>query len=526
MVPSEQMMKGMQEVGDRFGEGKMFLPQVIRSARVMQRGVAALKPFIEQEKAADTGEKRSGGGKILLATVKGDVHDIGKNFVGVVLGCNGYEVLDMGVMVPSEQIIETAIQEQVNIIGLSGLITPSLDEMIRTAQAMEKRGLTIPLIIGGATTSLAHTALRIAPEYSAPVVYVSDASRSAEVVRALLSSGDRQRFLATLETLYQDARNHHAQIQGKIDLLPLEDARRNKVNIDWSEAVPEPKTKGILEFQDYPLSRIVPYIDWGGFLHGWDLDPRKAADEGKLQKDARAMLDRICAEKLLTLRGVAGFFPALSEGEDMLVYDPADTNTELARFSFLRNQGKKPSGGANPCLADFILPREHRSQHPGWLGLFALSAGFGLEAAAAGQDEYGRLLLATLANALAEAFAEELHLRVRREWWAYAPKENLSIEEILRGKYGGLRPAIGYPICPDHQDKRIAFKLLQAQERCGLALTESAMIIPAASVCGFYIAHPQASYFGVGSVGADQLQDWTARKGISLEEGEKRLGRI
>ncbi|MDR2484802.1 MAG: methionine synthase [Treponema sp.] len=519
------LMKGMQEVGDRFGEGKMFLPQVIRSARVMQRGVTALQPFIEQEKmqgnAADARGKSSGEGKILLATVKGDVHDIGKNFVGVVLGCNGYEILDLGVMVPAERIIETAVQEQVRIIGLSGLITPSLDEMILTAHAMEQRGLTIPLIIGGATTSLAHTALRIAPEYSGPVVYVSDAGRSAEVVRALLSPADRPRFLEELDAAYRNAVKHHAQIQAKTELLSLEEARKNKVMIDWSQppANPEPKTKGLLELQDYPLDRVIPYIDWAGFLHGWDMgkpiDGGNGKEEAqtKLREDAQAMLDRICAEKLLTLRGVLGFFPALSEGDDVLLYAAdGDKENALARFCFLRSQRKKCAGGANPCLADFILPKEAADGSLGWLGLFALGAGFGIREAEEPQDGYGRLLLATLANALAEAFAEEVHLRVRREWWAYAPAENISIAETLQGKYAGLRPAIGYPVCPDHQDKRIAFKLLQAKERCGLELTESAMIVPAASVCGLYFANPKAYYFGLGSVGADQMQDWRKRK--------------
>jgi 5-methyltetrahydrofolate--homocysteine methyltransferase len=520
------LMKGMQEVGNRFGEGKMFLPQVIRSARVMQRAVSVLKPFIEQEKDKTTGKENSGTSKILLATVKGDVHDIGKNFVGVVLGCNGYEVLDLGVMVPTEQILETALKEQVSIIGLSGLITPSLDEMIRTAQTMEKQGLTIPLLIGGATTSLAHTALRIASEYSGPVVYVRDASRSAEVVRALLSPAERPRFLENLHATYQEAVAHHTRIQDKLNLLPLAEARRNRVRIDWTQpgVNPEPNIKGILDktiLEDYPLDRIIPYIDWAGFLRAWDVgDSRKGQEtaEAKLLEDARDMLHRICTKKLLTLRGSIGFFPALSDGEDVLIL--GDRATEIARFSFLRNQGKKPAGGANPCLADFILPRKAAGDATGWIGLFALSAGFGLEKAMAQQDEYRRLLLATLANTLAEAFAEETHLRVRREWWAYTPEENLSIPEVLGGKYVGLRPAIGYPICPDHQDKRIVFKFLQAQERCGLALTESAMIVPAASVCGLYLANPKAYYFGIGSVGADQMQDWTARKGISLEEGE------
>ncbi|MDR2534778.1 MAG: cobalamin-dependent protein, partial [Treponema sp.] len=477
----------------------------------------------------------------LLATVKGDVHDIGKNFVGVVLGCNGYEVLDLGVMIPAEQIVETAIQKQVRIIGLSGLITPSLDEMIRTAQVMEKRGLRIPLLIGGATTSLAHTALRIAPEYSGPVVYVRDASRSAEVVRALLSPGDCPRFLEELAAAYQEAVKHHTQIQENLNLLPLEKARKNKVMIDWeqTDANPEPKTKGIMEFNDYPLSRVIPYIDWTEFLRCWNLgrsaDVHSGHAEATLLKDAHSMIDQICTEKLLILRGVIGFFPALSDKDDVIVYDTAlkygYQGTESSRFSFLRNQMKIRTSGVNSCVADFILPREIYARNPaasspGWLGLFALSAGFGLKEAEVRYDKYGQLLLGTLANTLADAFAEELHLRVRREWWSYSPDENLSIPEILEGKYKGLRPAIGYPICPDHYDKQVIFKLLQAQERCGLELTESAMIVPAASVCGLYIANPKAYYFGTGSVGPDQMQDWITRKGITFTEGKKRLGKI
>ena len=538
------LMKGMQEVGDRFSAGQMFLPQVIRSARVLKKAVTALEPFMKQEKLTETERAGSSGakgsGKILLATVKGDVHDIGKNIVGVVLGCNGYEILDLGVMVPAEQIIETALREHAGIIGLSGLITPSLDEMIRTAQEMEKRGLTIPLLIGGATTNLAHTALRIAPEYSGPVVYVPDASRSAETVRALLSETERPRFLGSLEKAYRAAVERHEAIQAQRSLIPLEEARANKVQLPWSSLPPEPKNKGILECYDYPLRWVTPYIDWKGFLHAWDMTeadtpgPKQRAKE-TLLKDARALLDPIVAKGLLKLRGVLGLFPALSQGDDVLLYDPADPEREIARFAFLRNQEHKRAGGFNPCLADFILPREHAAHTAqgitDWIGLFVLSAGFGLHELQRPYkeqgDAYKSLLLASLANSLAEAFAEELHFRVRREWWAYAPEEEkFSPADGTPRSYGGLRPAFGYPICPDHEDKRIVCDLLEARERCGFALTESAMLIPAASVCGMYLAHPRAYYFSLGPIGEDQVADWAARKGISPEEARKRIGRI
>jgi 5-methyltetrahydrofolate--homocysteine methyltransferase len=573
------LMDGMREVGSRFGAGKMFLPQVIRSARVMKKAVAVLEPFMEQEKAAligESGGNETQGGKVLLATVKGDVHDIGKNITGVVLGCNGYDILDLGVMVPSDTILEIAEKEGVQVIGLSGLITPSLDEMVHTAKQMEKRGLTIPLIIGGATTSLAHTALRIAPEYSGPVVYVPDASRSATVVRSLLSDTERPRFLEELESSYQEAVRRHESIQSHIELLPLESARKNRVPFayiqDNSKTHPvfsmplvcktdsESGSEHILEFNDYPISRLIPYIDWTGFLRAWDLDKSSASAfilpknqtggkqagserkeaEQKLLEDVKKILDQVIAQKILHLRGVIGFFPALSDGDDILLFN-WETNepqkNEIARFSFLRNQEKKRAGGPNPCLADFILSRktgnqqiQEKTRNPpltDWIGLFALSAGFGLKEAEAEykarHDDYGALLLGSLANCLTEALGEELHLRVRREFWAY---EQTAPEEIFKGKYLGIRPAFGYPACPDHNDKRIAFKLLEAKERCGLELTESAMIIPAASICGMFFSSPSAYYFSVGAVGEDQIRDWAARKGINPKEAHKRVGRL
>jgi 5-methyltetrahydrofolate--homocysteine methyltransferase len=516
------LMEGMREVGVRFGEGKMFLPQVIRSARVMKKAVAVLEPFLEQEKTAVTGNgtgirgTAAGREKILLATVKGDVHDIGKNIVGLVLGCNGYRVLDLGVMVPAETILDTAEKEGVDIIGLSGLITPSLDEMIRIAEGMEKRGMTIPLLVGGAAANLAHTALHIAPAYSGPVVYVSDAGRSASVVRSLFSPSEYRRFLEELSQSYREALERHENIVKRTSVIPIEEARRNSVPPDPNPP-PEPKFKGIVELNDCPLEQVIPHIDWKGFLGIWD-----SKNQDTLLEDAQLLLGRVRTEGLLRLRGVAGIFPAVSRGDDVIVYDTTNSRTESAWFSFLRNQEWKKNGGPNPCLADYLPRKAAENGAPGnggWMGLFALSAGFGLEEAAAQfkarNDDYGFLLLATLADALAEAFTEEVHLRFRKEWWGYDPET-----------YQSIRPAFGYPACPDHEDKRTAFTLLEAERRSGLTLTESAMIIPAASTCGMFFAHSQAAYFGAAPVGDDQLADWAERKGISVEEGRRRIGRI
>jgi 5-methyltetrahydrofolate--homocysteine methyltransferase len=531
------LMRAMGEVGDRFGKGLLFLPQVIRSARVMKKAVAVLEPFIEAEKAAAPGGRQRKG-RVLLATVRGDVHDIGKNIVGVVLGCNGYEVLDLGVMVPPERIIQSAQQEGVDIIGLSGLISPSLDEMVKVAREMEKQRLTLPLLIGGAAASLAHTALKIAPEYSGPVVYVPDASRSAGTVRSLLSVTGRFRFLEALAAEYREAVERHISIQARVELLPLEKARQNRIPPDTGPT-PEPRLRGSHTFNDYPVDRVIPYIDWNSFLHSWDMSPEAGeSPEGKkaktqLLEDAKTLADQAASQGILKLRGVLGFFPAHSSGEDLLLYDPGGEGRgpkpedAIARFCFLRGQEKKRAGLPNPCLADFI---PQKGESPGWIGLFALSAGFGLPEAEAAytarHDDYGRLLLSGLANALAEAFIEELHLRVRRELWAYAPEENLSPEELFKGGYQGIRPAFGYPACPDHDDKRLCFDLLEAREKCALELTDTAMILPAASVCGMFFSSPRAYYFGLGTIGEDQLADWAARKGLSTHEARGRIGRI
>ena len=515
---------------------------MIRSARVMKKAVAALEHFIREEKApaASAGGNSVGaspdGAKIFLATVKGDVHDIGKNIAGVVLGCNGYNIIDLGVMVPPEQIIERAVSENAAAIGLSGLITPSLDEMVVVAREMEKRGLRIPILIGGATTSIVHTALRIAPEYSGPVVYIPDAGHSAEAVSSLLSDTARPRFLAGLEDQYREAAALHKAIVSKRKLLSPEQARENRFFAVWT--APEPKEKTIQEFDNYPLERVIPFIDWKAFLRFWEIGASVSADTGgresahafsaaeKLLSDAKLMLDRIADEGLLCLRGVIGFFTAASENEDIIIYDKSQK--ERARFCLLRNQEKRQAGLVNFCLADFVphrpVPEKDAAAEkaPGWIGLFALSAGFGLKKAGdtfrARHDDYGALLLSSLANSLAEAFSGEMHLRVQREFWGYNP--------AAPGGRGGIRPAFGYPACPDHNDKRLAFELLDAQERCGLELTDTAMIIPVASVCGMYIAHPDSRYFGIGIVGDDQLAEWAERKGIGTDEAQKRTGRV
>jgi 5-methyltetrahydrofolate--homocysteine methyltransferase len=494
------LMDGMKEVGKRFDEGTMYLPQVIRSARVMKKAAAALEPYMEKN-TVNTAGNNSLTPKIILATVKGDVHDIGKNIVGVVLACNGYQVIDLGVMVSAEKIIEAAEKEQAAVIGLSGLISPSLDEMINVARKMEERQMKIPLLIGGAAASLVYTSLRLAPEYSYPVVYVPNAGKSAEAVRALLSDTERPRFMQDLEKSYRSAACRHEEIQSLIEIIPLDEARANRVPAAAS-ASPMPKTTGIDELNDYPLDRIIPHINWKAFLQGWDVKEASGIINDTVLEDAKTLLEQIKTKGLLTLRGVMGIFPAVKDEcvDDVIIGG--------RRFCFLRSQRKKTAGGFNPCLADFI-------ESGGWLGLFALSAGFGLDSLVSEyrrrNDDYRALLAAALANALTEAFIEEIHLRIRREW--RGAEESLSI----------IRPAFGYPSCPDHEDKRLAFDLLEAEKRCGLQLTDTAMIIPAASVCGMFFANPAAYYFNVGTIGEDQMEDWAKRKNISIEEARRRI---
>jgi len=504
------LMDGMKEVGKRFDEGTMYLPQVIRSARVMKKAAAALEPYMETSSATADG---SPSAKIVLATVKGDVHDIGKNIVGVVLACNGYRIIDMGVMVPAEQIVETAQREQAAIIGLSGLISPSLDEMANVAREMEKRGMKIPLLIGGAAASLVHTSLRLAPEYSGPVVYVPNAGKSAETVRALLSETERPKFLGNLEKSYREAAIRHDTIKAGLEIIAIDAARANRVPL--GEYTPTaPTVNSIIDLNDYPLEHVIPRIDWQAFLRSWEME-KTAADTAPnvaqvVLENARALLERVKAEGTLKLQGLAGIFPVTADVDDIVIN--AGSAKANPRLCFLRNQQKKPAQKWNPCLMDFVDPSGD------WLGLFALSAGFGLgdtinEYRRRG-DDYNALLLETLANTLTEAFAEEVHHRVRQEWWGYGTAPNAGT---------GIRPAFGYPSCPDHEDKRIVFELLEVEKHCGMKLTDSAMISPAASICGMFFANPSAHYFGVGTIGEDQLKDWAERKGIDGQEARRRI---
>ena len=521
------LMAGMNYVGDLFGAGKMFLPQVVKSARVMKKAVAHLVPYLEAEKK--TGEKK---GTVLMATVKGDVHDIGKNIVGVVLACNGFEVIDLGVMVPADRILDEAVRHQVDMIGLSGLITPSLDEMVKVAEAMHKRGLELPLLIGGATTSPAHTALRIDPAYPGPVCWVKDASRSVDVVRKLASATHRPDYAAAMAADYEQVRQRHATRSNRKPLIPIERARANAHAIDWSRFEPaRPQQAGLQVFGDWPLADLVEHIDWTPFFQTWELAgrfPEILEDDvvgeaaRSLYDDARALLDRIVAERWLTARAVCTLLPAASDGDDVLVYRD-DSRREVAeRLVFLRQQADKPA--ANLCLADFIAPKG--AAGPDWIGLFAVTAGIGIEAASKRlppNDDYAGILLQALADRLAEALAEALHARVRREIWGYAADEQLSVVDLIRENYRGIRPAPGYPACPDHSEKEKVFRLLDASANIGIELTESWAMHPAASVSGYYFAHPDAKYFVVGKLAEDQLEDYARRQGISIEVARARL---
>jgi len=527
------LMAGMNKVGDLFGAGKMFLPQVVKAARVMKKAVAWLTPHLEAEKkaAADSRPK----GKVLLATVKGDVHDIGKNIVGVVLGCNNFTVIDLGVMVPPEKIIETARAENVDIIGLSGLITPSLDEMVTVAKMMEREGLRLPLLIGGATTSKAHTALKIDPCYSGPVVHVLDAGRAAAVVQTLLSDELRDRFVNETKEAYAALRTARAEHPKAERLIPLAAARANRVAIDWTAyEAPRPRALGVKMLRNYPITDLVQRIDWTPFFRSWELagnypaildDPKLGEAARTLFRDAEAMLERICREGWFTAHGVIGFWPANAEGDDVLLYADVDRRTVLARIPFLRQQMAKREGRPNFCLADYVAPVD--SGKTDYLGLFAVTAGHGVEERARAfenrGDDYSAVLVKALGDRLAEAFAERLHERVRKEFWGYAPEENLSNEEIIKERYRGIRPAPGYPACPDHSAKETIFRLLDAPTNAGMTLSENLAMLPASSVSGFYFAHPQARYFGIGKIGRDQLEDYARRMDLPLEEAARRL---
>jgi len=533
-VIEQPLMEGMGIVGDRFGSGKMFLPQVIKSARVMKKAVAYLAPFIEEEKRAGTGS--GAAGKIVLATVKGDVHDIGKNIVGIILQCNNYEVIDLGVMTPAAKIIETAIKENAAMIGLSGLITPSLEEMSVVAEEMQKSGLRIPLLIGGATTSELHTALRIDPCYAGPVVHVRDASRVVGVANTLLPGKDYEERIPEIKSHHEKIRSDYANREKVTGNISLDQARKNsyKLNPDDGYSVLTPAHPGVSRFFDFPLEKLIPHIDWSFFLYTWDIrgrypaileDPVKGTEARKLIADAEEMLREIVAGKWLTANGVVGIFPANSDRDDIIVFDPEDQSKDIERFYFLRNQEKKDSGVPNLCLSDFILPLEKGVRD--YIGMFAATAGIGSDEKsrqfAEQKDDYSSLMLKVLADRLAEAFAEWLHLQVRKEIWGYAPDENLSTAELLKEIYRGIRPAIGYPSCPDHEDKPALFRILDPEKQTGIQLTETLAMHPGASVAGFYFTHPDARYFQVGAVGEDQVRDYARRRGISVQHAEKQL---
>ena len=520
------LMAGMNVVGDLFGAGKMFLPQVVKSARVMKRSVAHLIPFIEAEKAAGAQAK----GRVVMATVKGDVHDIGKNIVGVVLQCNNFEVIDLGVMVPFQDILKAAVDHKADIVGLSGLITPSLDEMTTVAEEMERAGLTMPLMIGGATTSKVHTALKIAPHYSGPTIHVLDASRAVGVASALTSDTQRDAFASQTATEYEEIRRKRAGAT-ESELLPLEAARANGVAIDWAGYTPPvPSFLGTRVFDDYPLDKLVARIDWTPFFRSWELagtypailtDPVVGESASQLFADAQKMLAQIVSEKWLTAKAVIGLWPAARDGDDVVLYTDDTRTQELSRAHFLRQQIAKRDGRPNFCLADFVAPQGD------YLGGFAVTAGHGIEAHLArfkaAHDDYSDILLKALADRLAEALAETLHEEVRTRHWGYAADEALSNEDIIREKYRGIRPAPGYPACPDHSEKVELFRLLDASRNAGIQLTESFAMVPTAAVSGFYFAHPQAQYFGVARIGRDQVEDYARRRGVSMEQAEKWL---
>jgi 5-methyltetrahydrofolate--homocysteine methyltransferase len=527
------LMAGMNIVGDLFGAGKMFLPQVVKSARVMKKAVAHLVPYIEAERDETAGARSNG--KVLLATVKGDVHDIGKNIVGVVLQCNNYEVIDLGVMVPAARILETARREAVDLIGLSGLITPSLEEMSFVASELEREGFELPLLIGGATTSRVHTAVKIEPCYHGTTVHVLDASRAVGVAGNLLSPGLQERFVQGVRAEYQGIREQRAGRAPVERQLSVGEARANRLAIDWSTlAPPAPCTIGVRVLDDYPLAELVDRIDWTPFFHTWELaghypaileDPVVGAAARNLFADARALLDRIVRERLLTARGVVGLFPAAAVGDDIELYAPGTRTDPIATIHTLRQQMAKPPGRPNLALADYVAPRESRI--PDHVGGFAVTAGVGLEALVAEfeaeHDDYSAIMAKALADRLAEAFAERLHERVRREFWGYAQDEALDNAELIREAYQGIRPAPGYPACPDHTEKRILFDLLDVERNTGIELTESFAMTPTASVSGYYFWHPEARYFGVGKFGRDQVEDYAKRKGLSVEEAERWL---
>jgi len=535
LVIEEPLMAGMSVVGDLFGAGKMFLPQVVKSARVMKKAVAHLTPFMEAEKAARgaAGQLVKSQGKIVLATVKGDVHDIGKNIVGVVLACNNYEVIDMGVMVPAEKILERAKAEKADLIGLSGLITPSLDEMVHVAREMERQGFKLPLLIGGATTSRAHTAVKIAPQYSEPVVHVLDASRAVPVATSLLSDKSKAQFVAQNRAEYEVVRKSHAAPRQQV--VSLAEARARRTPIEWrKEDVAVPEFTGIRVLDDFPLATLREFIDWTPFFHTWDLKgvyPRilEEGDRGvqarQLYADGNSLLDKIITAKPILARGVYGFFPANAVGDDVVLYADCKRQKVLEEFHFLRQQANKE--GSEPCrsLTDFIAPKE--TGLADYIGAFAVTSGIGLKEWCdhfrAKHDDYNAIMAEAIADRLAEAFAECLHKRVRDEW-GYGRAENLSSADLIQEKYRGIRPAAGYPACPDHTEKGTLWSLLDVKKNTGMFITESFAMWPASSVSGLYFAHPESRYFGLGKIDRDQVADYSQRKGMTVSEVERWLG--
>jgi 5-methyltetrahydrofolate--homocysteine methyltransferase len=533
------LMVGMNVVGDLFGSGKMFLPQVVKSARVMKQAVAYLMPFMEQEKKDLGLADQPSAGKILLATVKGDVHDIGKNIVGVVLQCNNYEVIDLGVMVPAQKILDTARERKVDIVGLSGLITPSLDEMCHVAAEMEREGFDLPLLIGGATTSRVHTAVKISPNYhKSQAIYVTDASRAVGVVSSLLSPEKRPRAIAKVREDYARMAESYARGQAEKVRTAIAEARANRLNLDWAgHTPPKPTFLGTRAFKAYDLAELSRYIDWTPLFHAWELKgtfPRILGDDKygeaarNLYEDARAMLKQLIEEKWLTANGVVGFWPANRIGDDIEIYTDEMRTKRLAVLHTLRQQMARDGSRANLALADFVAPKE--TGIADYVGGFTVTAGVGEEDVALrfehANDDYSKIMIKALADRLAEAFAEALHEKVRRELWAYAPDEKLSNEQLIAEDYAGIRPAPGYPAQPDHTEKRTLFALLDAEKAVGVKLTESYAMWPAAAVSGLYFSHPESRYFGVGKIGRDQVADYAGRKGWSIEEAERWLGPI
>jgi 5-methyltetrahydrofolate--homocysteine methyltransferase len=530
------LMDGMNVVGDLFGAGKMFLPQVVKSARVMKKAVACLMPYMEEEKARNPAPKSNG--KILMATVKGDVHDIGKNIVGVVLQCNGFEVIDLGVMVSCDKILESAREHNVDMIGLSGLITPSLDEMVHVAKEMERLRFAVPLLIGGATTSRAHTAVKIEPNYSGPTVYVTDASRGVGVAGSLLSEELRDEYVAKIRREYEDVRRRHVGRKAQSPLHELAQARANGLHGDWTHyAPPKPAFLGVRVFDRYPLRELIPYIDWSPFFHTWELagsypkilDDEVVGEQARiLFRDAQAMLATVVEQEWLTARAVVGFFPAQRSGDDIVLYTDDSRTETLTVLHHLRQQAVKPPGQPNYGLSDFVAPVD--SGVADYIGAFAVTAGHDIErqldAFAARHDDYSSILLKALADRLAEAFAERLHQRVRREFWGYAPDEHFSNEQLVAEEYRGIRPAPGYPACPDHTEKTALFELLDAEANTGIRLTESFAMYPASSVSGWYLSHPAARYFNVGKIGRDQVEDYARRKDMTVRDAERWLAPV